>query len=61
MPSGGADSTPRYVLIWDAWLKDTQWAGGGEEVLASRPALDGHRLLLLKIDANRFEPSRTRH
>ena len=27
LPPGGADSSPRYVLLLDSWLKDKQWAG----------------------------------
>jgi 4-amino-4-deoxy-L-arabinose transferase-like glycosyltransferase len=61
LPQAGSNSSPRYVLAWDNWLKDNKWAGSGREMLASRPALDGHRLVLLKIDANRFEPSFENH
>ena len=61
LPKDGSDSSPRYVLVWDNWLKDKKWAGRGREILASRPALDGHRLVLLKIDPNRFEPSFENH
>jgi 4-amino-4-deoxy-L-arabinose transferase-like glycosyltransferase len=51
---------PRYVLIQDNWLK-FRHSVKGREVLASRPALDGHRMVLLKIGAIRFEPSRDKH
>jgi 4-amino-4-deoxy-L-arabinose transferase-like glycosyltransferase len=56
-----ADSGPVFVLFWKKWLRDQRWAAGGREELASRPALDGQRLLLLKIDANQFEPSLKNH
>ncbi|HEY2106865.1 MAG TPA: glycosyltransferase family 39 protein [Candidatus Binataceae bacterium] len=61
IPRNPEDSSPRYVLVWDNWLSDRKWAGLGREILASRPALDGHRLVLLKIDANRFEPFLENH
>jgi 4-amino-4-deoxy-L-arabinose transferase-like glycosyltransferase len=55
LPRAGADSTPGYVLVWSDRLNDKRWSGLRQEVLASRPALDGKRLELLKIGANRFE------
>jgi hypothetical protein len=54
---GGGDSTPQYVLVWARGLGDKRLTGLGREVMASRPALDGSRLVLLKIDANRFDQS----
>jgi len=57
LTAGGADSAPRYMLVWDNWPNYRQWAGSGREILVSRPALDGHRMVLLKVDAIPFEPS----
>jgi hypothetical protein len=55
-PHGRRDSQPYYLLVWS---DQTQREDGGvrQEVLVSRPALDGRRLVLLKVDAIRFESS----
>jgi hypothetical protein len=54
---GGADSAPRYVLVWDSWLRDRHWSGLGQAMAPSHPAGDGRRLILLKVEPNRFELS----
>jgi 4-amino-4-deoxy-L-arabinose transferase-like glycosyltransferase len=55
---GSASDSPfRYVLLWSGALRDSRLAGLGQAVLESRPALDGKRLVLLKVDANRFDQS----
>ncbi len=51
---------PRYVLIQDNWVK-FRHSVEGSEVLASRPALDGHRMVLLKIGSIPFEPNHDKH
>jgi hypothetical protein len=58
--SPDADAAPRYVLIWDNWAKAMQHLQG-REILQSRPALDGHRMVLLKVEPSPFEPSLGKH
>lgn len=58
--SPDADAAPRYVLIWDNWTKAMQHLQG-REILQSRPALDGHRMVLLKVEPSPFEPSLGKH
>jgi 4-amino-4-deoxy-L-arabinose transferase-like glycosyltransferase len=60
IPESQPKAAPRYILIQDNWLKFRQ-SVKGRAVLQSRPSLDGHRMLLLKTDAIRFEPGRARH
>ncbi len=52
-----SDSAPRYLLVWDSWLSGKLFPGPGHPVLASHPGSDGHRLILLKNETVRFEPS----
>jgi hypothetical protein len=56
-PHGRRDSQPYYLLVWSDQLTQREDGGVRQEVLASRPALDGRRLVLLKVDAIRFESS----
>jgi 4-amino-4-deoxy-L-arabinose transferase-like glycosyltransferase len=47
---------PRYVLVWDNWPKlPGEKADSSQVVLTSRHTLEGHRMVLLKVDANQFE------
>jgi len=60
LPRGRADSTPRYVLIWQNWLRGQRWADSSQVMLTSHPFY-GDRLVLLKVDAIRFEQFLANH
>jgi 4-amino-4-deoxy-L-arabinose transferase-like glycosyltransferase len=56
--AAGVDAKPRYLLTRDDQLNATGLpAGSWHRLLVSDAAVDGHHLVLLKIEPNRFEPS----
>ena len=59
LPDDGRKPGQRYVLVWSDQLKSFAAAMRYRQVvMASDHALNGRRLLLLKVDANRFVPLR---
>jgi hypothetical protein len=61
LPAGEPRPQPRLVLIFDDQLKNYPPAETARKLLISRPSPEGRRLLLLKIDADRFEPPPQHH